>query len=56
MTIINSAGAFAVASVLTFLALITIALKVWVEYKSDVLRGTAYAPMPVGKRPAKNFA
>ena len=33
----NSAGAFAVASVLTFLALITIALKVWVERKGAAL-------------------
>jgi len=33
----NSAGAFAVASVLTFLALVTIALKVWVERKGAAL-------------------
>jgi len=33
----DSAGAFAVASVLTFLALITIALKVWVERKGAAL-------------------
>jgi sulfate transport system permease protein len=33
----NSAGAFAVASVLTFLALITIALKAWVESKGAAL-------------------
>ena len=33
----DSAGAFAVASVLTFLALVTIALKVWVERKGAAL-------------------
>ena len=33
----NSTGAFAVASVLTFLALVTIALKVWVERKGAAL-------------------
>jgi sulfate transport system permease protein len=33
----NSAGAFAVASVLTFLALVTIALKTWVERKGAAL-------------------
>jgi sulfate transport system permease protein len=33
----NSAGAFAVASVLTFLALVTIALKAWVEHKGAAL-------------------
>ena len=33
----NSAGAFAVASVLTFLALVTIALKAWVERKGAAL-------------------
>lgn len=47
----NIPGAFAVASLLTLLALITLVLKTWVEYKSDVLRGTAYTPMPIGKRP-----
>jgi sulfate transport system permease protein len=36
----NSAGAFAVASVLTFLALVTIALKVWVERKGAALAET----------------
>jgi sulfate transport system permease protein len=36
----NSAGAFAVASVLTFLALVTIALKAWVERKSAALAET----------------
>jgi sulfate transport system permease protein len=33
----DSAGAFAVASLLTFLALITIALKAWVESKGAAL-------------------
>jgi sulfate transport system permease protein len=33
----NTAGAFAVASVLTFLALVTIALKAWVESKGAAL-------------------
>jgi len=33
----NSTGAFAVASVLTFLSLVTIALKVWVERKGAAL-------------------
>ena len=33
----DATGAFAVASVLTFLALITIALKVWVERKGAAL-------------------
>jgi sulfate transport system permease protein len=33
----NSSGAFAVASVLTFLALVTIALKAWVEHKGAAL-------------------
>jgi sulfate/thiosulfate transport system permease protein len=36
----NSAGAFAVASVLTFLALVTIALKTWVERKGAALAET----------------
>jgi sulfate transport system permease protein len=36
----NSTGAFAVASVLTFLALVTIALKVWVERKGAALAET----------------
>src|SRR6184192_18511 len=34
----DSAGAFAVASLLTFLALITVALKAWVESKGAALR------------------
>jgi len=36
----NSAGAFAVASVLAFLALVTIALKAWVERKGAALAET----------------
>ncbi len=36
----NSAGAFAVASVLTFLALVTIELKAWVERKGAALAET----------------
>jgi sulfate transport system permease protein len=36
----NSTGAFAVASLLTFLALVTLALKTWVEHKNAALRGT----------------
>jgi len=36
----NFTGAFAVASLLTFLALITLALKTWVERKNAALRGT----------------
>jgi len=44
-------GAFAVASLLTFLALVTLVLKTWVEYKNIGLRGTAFTPVPVGKRP-----
>ncbi len=36
----NFAGAFAVASLLTFLALVTLALKTWVEHKNAALRGT----------------
>jgi len=36
----DSAGAFAVASVLTFLALVTIALKAWVERKGAALAET----------------
>jgi len=47
----NIPGAFAVASLLTLLALVTLALKTWVEYKSDVLRGTAFTPVPMGKKP-----
>ena len=37
----NFAGAFAVASLLTFLAVVTLALKTWVERKNAALRGTA---------------
>jgi sulfate transport system permease protein len=36
----NFAGAFAVASLLTFLALVTLVLKTWVERKNTALRGT----------------
>jgi sulfate transport system permease protein len=36
----NFTGAFAVASLLTFLALITLALKTWAERKNAALRGT----------------
>jgi sulfate transport system permease protein len=36
----NFVGAFAVASLLTFLALVTLALKTWVEHKNAALRGT----------------
>jgi sulfate transport system permease protein len=46
----NFAGAFAVASLLTFLALVTLVLKTWVEYKNTALRGTAFTPVPVGKK------
>jgi sulfate transport system permease protein len=42
----NIAGAFAVASLLTFLALVTLVLKTWVEYKNTTLRGTAFTPVP----------
>jgi sulfate transport system permease protein len=35
----NSTGAFAVASLLTFLAFVTLALKTWVEHKNAALRG-----------------
>jgi len=47
----NIPGAFAVASLLTLLALITLVLKTWVEYKSDTLRGTAFTPVPIVKKP-----
>jgi sulfate transport system permease protein len=43
-------GAFAVASLLTLLALVTLVLKTWVEYKSSGLRGTAFTPLPIGKK------
>jgi sulfate/thiosulfate transport system permease protein len=36
----NFVGAFAVASLLTFLAIVTLALKTWVERKNAALRGT----------------
>lgn len=36
----NFAGAFAVASLLTFLAIVTLALKTWAERKNAALRGT----------------
>ena len=47
----NIPGAFAVASLLTLLALVTLLLKTWVEYKSTALRGTAFMPVPIGKKP-----
>jgi sulfate transport system permease protein len=46
----NIPGAFAVASLLTFLALVTLLLKTWVEYKHTPLRGTAFTPVPLEKR------
>ncbi|HEY5298540.1 MAG TPA: sulfate ABC transporter permease subunit CysW [Verrucomicrobiae bacterium] len=46
----NFTGAFAVASLLTFLALVTLVLKTWVEYKNTALHGTAFTPVPVGKK------
>jgi sulfate transport system permease protein len=46
----NFTGAFAVASLLTFLALITLALKTWVEFRNRDLRGTAYTPAPLKKK------
>jgi len=39
-----------VASLLTFLALITLALKTWVEYRNSELRGTAFTPVPIARR------
>ena len=36
----NFTGAFAVASLLTLLAVVTLALKTWVEHKNAALRGT----------------
>jgi sulfate transport system permease protein len=51
----NSTGAFAVASLLTFLALVTLALKTWVEYRNNELRGTAFTPVPVAKKPVNNL-
>jgi sulfate transport system permease protein len=35
----NFVGAFAVASLLTFLAIVTLVLKTWVERKNTALRG-----------------
>jgi len=46
----NIPGAFAVASLLTFLALVTLMLKTWVEYKHTGLRGTAFTPVPIGRK------
>jgi sulfate transport system permease protein len=46
----NFTGAFAVASLLTFLALVTLVLKTLVEYKNTTLRGTAFTPVPFGKK------
>jgi sulfate transport system permease protein len=46
----NFTGAFAVASLLTFLALVTLVLKTWVEHKNTALRGTAFTPVPVGEK------
>jgi sulfate transport system permease protein len=46
----NFTGAFAVASLLTFLALVTLALKTWVEYRNSELRGTAFTPAPITKK------
>jgi len=46
----NFTGAFAVASLLTFLALVTLALKTWVEYRNNELRGTAFTPVPIGRK------
>jgi sulfate transport system permease protein len=46
----NFTGAFAVASLLTFLALVTLVLKTWVEHKNTALRGTAFTPVPVVKK------
>ena len=46
----NFTGAFAVASLLTFLARVTLVLKTWVEYKNTALRGTAFTPVPIGEK------
>ena len=48
----NFTGAFAVASLLTFLALVTLVLKTWVEHKNTALRGTAFTPVPIGNKAA----
>jgi sulfate transport system permease protein len=45
----NFTGAFAVASLLTFLALVTLLLKTLVEFRNRESRGTAFAPVPLGK-------
>jgi len=52
----NIPGAFAVASLLTLLALVTLALKTWVEYKTTGLRGTAFTPLPLKKEPNRKLA
>ncbi|HKW29646.1 MAG TPA: sulfate ABC transporter permease subunit CysW [Verrucomicrobiae bacterium] len=52
----NIPGAFAVASLLTLLALVTLALKTWVEYKTTGLRGTAFTPLPLKKGPPRKMA
>jgi sulfate transport system permease protein len=52
----NIQGAFAVASLLTFLALVTLLLKTWVEYKHTGLRGTAFTPVPLKKRQTEKLA
>ena len=46
----NYTAAFAVASLLALLALVTLGLKTWVEYKHTPLRGTAFTPVPLEKR------
>ena len=45
----NFTGAFAVASLLTFLALVTLVLKTLAEFRNRELRGTAFTPVPLGK-------
>ena len=52
----NITGAFAVASLLTFLALVTLLLKTWVEYKNTGLRGTAFTPVPLKKSQTNKMA
>ncbi len=52
----NIPGAFAVASLLTLLALVTLALKTWVEYNTTGLRGTAFTPLPLKKEPNRKLA
>jgi sulfate/thiosulfate transport system permease protein len=46
----NFTGAFAVASLLTFLALITLVLKTLVEHKNTALRGTAFTPVLIREK------